>query len=1155
MPSTVGGLPRAPAPPPAPKPSAPSGIGGASIGNFKAPPVPSVGGAVAAGAAAGQRALAPTASLTGVPGGAQVSNFKNSPAYKQAIIGVFEHQPQAQRRAIIAGAIKNPTPEGKIILGLLNQQFKQQGGGLVGSLSISPSGTLGIKQGPSGLDQIGNLITKGFQTDFGGGSGKGPGGSVGAAVANPMFGGAKGGIGLAKNFGSDALNLVPQTVQGGANVVSDLWQGKYGAAAGQLVDPFVSMFMHPAQSFYQHPLYTGLMASGVESALGRGLGAVGRSGALGASVKAAAGTAREPLQLGGDISGAPFPITDQRSYTPNVINKGLFQKPYEAYLRKRGFNPNVSRPAPGGVPKFIQRSLNAGLDARLRRIPDEMTAMRQMAGREVRAETNNLFKKYQPKQHQDLVSFINQRVIRDKARAAEDLQKEINRLKAAQSGARLAKTFANRRQVRTLDLALKALHGDPNALDGAFAASDEIVHHMNNLDARAISRGILNADQAQRSKLFPYAQAHMGARYDGNSLVNPDGSPLSTDAILQHLEDNNVSDPSYVGHYPQPGAFWNFYQRYRFARGTKGGMARTGKAFAEGNYDHTYKAMVGMAAKTNEAVTKAGLHDAIVNRLGIGKPKALQAEGENGMFTPEEARVAAHAYQVDDHGNPVPGNPELVPITAYPKGAPEIIHSIQNPAELEHANGYELAVLERALHDAATRTDQERNVVLIPKVMADQFKKQFSPAGPVMGKVGHVTQQFRRTVLPYSVHWMTQIGSEAVFRSMIAGVFDPRSRGVGRQLMRTLKETPEGQAALREMVNATFYNRHDPLARFNPNPNALVAGAKTFPPTRALIAAHNAYANNVGYLMGGLEREFRIMGLGKVARRQVQEFTGAYQTGIRLQGQNLAMLAEKLKTDPTLVASFGRQVDDIFGKYNKLSPAVRAATQSFLPFVPWYLNAAKFVLWNLPVKHPVASALLASLRVTMANDLALGKQAPLNAYQEQAIAKFLPWGVLPQPATSTTGTAGPTPLGQAIDTAAGFVGPQVTGAYNVLHGLNVFGDAALRGPTGDVKANSTPAIEAALEQVLESLVPGARYVRLAEEGGAPAYGTSTILNPQPKPGGTGGASQVLNRIFNPFYAFQRAGTASTGGRGGSLIPSVSSLLPSTSNSSLGIPTP
>jgi hypothetical protein len=283
-----------------------------------------------------------------------------------------------------------------------------------------------------------------------------------------------------------------------------------------------------------------------------------------------------------------------------------------------------------------------------------------------------------------------------------------------------------------------------------------------------------------------------------------------------------------------------------------------------------------------------------------------------------------------------------------------------------------------------------------------------------------------------------------------------------------------------------------------------------------------------------LEHNARLMGLGKLAHREIQSFGFSWQNAVHLQGRSLAQLAERLKADPALVAKFGREIDNIFGKYNKFTPMQRAMIQSVAPFLPWYLNAAKFVLWNLPAHHPVASALLASLRQTVNQDIQDGKQAPLNVWAMQELARISPFGIFTPP--STKPSTGAAIAGQQF---TGAILPQAESSLFELMGRSPFLDGPLKqaptpgakygtnGFSGDVNAPSGPATAAAVENLLESFLPLARYVRLAEAGGKKTYGTSTIVSPQVKPGqGKASVGSTLARIFNPFYSVESSQSAS-----------------------------
>lgn len=1054
---------------------------------------------------------------------------------RQAVRDVFLHQSPAQQASILKG-VKAGRGDAQTRLGVQD--------GLKG---LSQSGKRSLAQalaglGPTAIDrELGKVVKifnpKNVYGSGGAGSSTQEGGLL--ASAAPTFGTQantdKGALTVLKNTGKDIYNLPAGTVEGLYGVGKDIATGHEGNAFHAVVDPYVQLFENPGKMLSEHPINSLLMLAGPKAAVGRIGGAVARTGALGERAAEFASTAREPLKLG-TAAGSEAPIEEARSYSPDVITTAM-QKARESYLRKRGRNPNVSYSASKFIPKVVRQGFNIGQEAKLNRIADEMTAVRQMAGREERGAALNAVRKNAPdKDVQNIVSHVLQGVVRKPETAVEDIGKEINRLKAAHTGKRTTGEIFNRRQVRDLQTALK----HPEKISEAFKAAAEIRQRIKAQDAYLVSHGLLDPEQAARRAVLPYAMAHMDAHYDPvtQRFVTSSGETLPTEEVLQHLKANGVPDPAYVGHFPGKVSPTRFYSTYKMARGSLGHSPLTGKAFQTGAYDHSFEGLAGQVASRAEAVTKASLHDRVVNRLGITMPKEMRAELlksthdskeraliEKGLMTKDEANRLARASMVDDHGNPVPGALELTPISTAPAHVMGLIKDLQKPNELNHVSSIELRALSHAIDDAQHSTT--RNVVLIPSVAAHRFAEQFAKTDSTFRSIGKVTQQFRRTVLPYSTHWMMQIGSEAGLRSLLAGALDPRYLRDGRALMKRLQDTEDGRAALMEMVNATFYNERDPLAIHNPNRGPVSAAAHAFPPTRAILAAHNIYANKIGHVMYTLEHNARLMGLGKIAHREAAEFEQSWKHSVVLQGQALDQLASKLKADPALVAKLGRQIDETFGKYNKFSPKVRAAVQSYAPFLPWYLSAAKYVLWNLPAHHPVASSLLAAMRQTVNQDMQDGKQAPLSVYAMQELARISPFGIF-SPDSTTPSLAGAV---KGQDLVPGGLLPEAQGALYNWAGLNSFGEGPLKSPSGDVKAQSGPALAAAAESLFESFFPGASKIREAQEGGKPAYGTSTILSPEPEPGK--GQTSVANRIFNPLYAFERSegGGGNYGGTG------------------------
>jgi hypothetical protein len=628
-----------------------------------------------------------------------------------------------------------------------------------------------------------------------------------------------------------------------------------------------------------------------------------------------------------------------------------------------------------------------------------------------------------------------------------------------------------------------------------------------------------------------------------------------------------IPDPMFVGHYEDKATPGQFYSRYHLSRGNLSQGRRTGAAWLSGGYDHTYGGLAGQMAARAQALVKAAIHDRLVRNSFIKpadylrkdiakvwakaradmegasvterarierKARAQAEELRSGMFTHSEAKQYMEAQPRDDYGNLVPGEIELTPIRAAPANAIDWVQEqgLQDPMQLQSINDLELRAVRRAVAEGANDTNQARNIVLAPKILVDQLLKQYEPRGRLERGVGPWMQKFRNTVLPYSTHWMWQIGTEAALRAALAGIFNPNLIADGKRLQERLMESEAGKWANAEMTGSTFYGQRGTMGIYSPP-----SGLQRIGPVRGIVAAHKWYSEKIGEMMYGFEHTARMAGLGKIARdhaREIREFGHGWQGAIKIEGEVLEQIAQGLEANPALVARFGRKIDQLFGQYGKYSPMTRSIIQSIAPFLPWYLTATKYVFWQLPAHHPIASSLLASLRQTVQQDIKDGKQQPLNPYAAQAFGTLSPFGIFVPEADDVKSFAK-----EAAQKAMSLPLPNVSGAALAAFGLNPFGEA-LKGPGGTVRAFSLPALAQAGNAFAEAHVPLLRQGRNVLEGGRPSYGTSNILSPQPKPGGPEPTvQQILDRVLDPTYSLKRAlkykqstgGTSSYGGGG------------------------
>jgi hypothetical protein len=207
----------------------------------------------------------------------------------------------------------------------------------------------------------------------------------------------------------------------------------------------------------------------------------------------------------------------------------------------------------------------------------------------------------------------------------------------------------------------------------------------------------------------------------------------------------------------------------------------------------------------------------------------------------------------------------------------------------------------------------------------------------------------------------------------------------------------------------------------------------------------------------------------------------------------------------------------MLGKYQRFSPTMRRVTQNMAPFLPWYLNAARFVYHTLPARHPVKTAVLASVERTFQKDWAeqyrdtppgdLMQAIRLKDGGYLPVGRFTPFGAFGE--VSTKGIA------QLLDPIL----PQLSSAIRISAAGQNFAGRPLQLASGDAPdAGMKSAL--AVYSLLESFVPLVQIGRRLQERGETPFDDSTIWAPKTKQGTAyhGGASAraAANRVFNPL---------------------------------------
>jgi hypothetical protein len=599
---------------------------------------------------------------------------------------------------------------------------------------------------------------------------------------------------------------------------------------------------------------------------------------------------------------------------------------------------------------------------------------------------------------------------------------------------------------------------------------------------------------------------HPGDRMSG--LQDEHGNPLLTDDVVAHMERNGVPSPGFVSQRRDQAGARSHFVNWLNGRGTVDSKARTGEATRAGSYDTNYDALTDSLVRSKGQVDATKTFDDFLGRFGSEKP-------EGGSFTWDEAVLAAQERGA------APGGVKWVPVRRAPAKYDEArqadIAAGQDVSSGPNIEQFQVSRIVQATTPPEGKARQARNVVLVPERQLTRFTEHQKSGTSTTGKVGQAgTAAFRNTVLPFSTKWVFGNVAEAVLRSAVNGV-TPVDFWRGGRVMKELKRLDED--AWRQMdvrvKGGLLFGSADKLrvrraaedfeGTSMETPAALATAARQLPIVKQTLDGLGAYQRGVQGLNRGLERAFQQGVIGKRARTEAQEIYGSWGKAVRMQRDVAEEVARGLVGTPKQV-QFARYADEVLGKYGRFSPSTRKVVQTFAPFLPWFLNAARFALWTLPVKHPAKTALLTHVEQEFGKDWQEEhKNLPpgdlrLNPVRKDGgvvnVGRFTPFGAF---------TGGP-------ETAADAVLPQISGFVSALNGRSFTG-ANLRYQDGsDPKSK---AVALAFYSLVESSIPGVQLARRLQEHGNSAFDDSTVFAPKTKPGTSHGSS-AANRVFNPL---------------------------------------
>lgn len=612
--------------------------------------------------------------------------------------------------------------------------------------------------------------------------------------------------------------------------------------------------------------------------------------------------------------------------------------------------------------------------------------------------------------------------------------------------------------------------------------------------------------------------------------------------------------PAFISHQGRGAAgsrFVNFSGMRGPQRTTVDAHRRTGEAARRGTGDVTERGVVDSLVHTAGAISAVENFDRIMARFG-----SKRHDGE--LFTPEEAELEIRARTEGLNARTPEVEWGAYSVAPQRYGAERIAEIGQS---IDAAPGSSPSGL---VPDAlrALKGDEDpgrRNVILLPKAVAETIMKHQSPTTSDLARGAQAfTNVFRGTVLPTSTKWLFGNAAEMALRLALQhGPMAIADVAHGRRLMKALEEADSPIAAqLRVMTqggqhfgSATRLSVYRDASMFKDPVTKQIAQiahgirqgelqGMTSRDLRALgrvgpkavFDGYKMFSDRVIQLNKALEQQGQAAVVGKLARREAQEMTRSWAKSLLLQGKTFDALVNSDRVNSVeWAAKAAREIDKTLGKYSRFSPQMRRLVQTMAPFLPWYLNAARFVYWTLPKENPVKAALLARVEATFDEEMQQQADAlppgDLGANPRRGdggivpVSRYTPFG-----AFTSFGRDYESVLQESVSPIL----PQFSTPFTIAVFGENFAHRALKKQDGSDVSQGDRAAMAAYS-LFESAVPFMQIARRMQEHGETGFDDSTVFAPRTKPGTASGRS-AADRIFNPVsptYLAARSGTTSS----------------------------
>jgi len=738
------------------------------------------------------------------------------------------------------------------------------------------------------------------------------------------------------------------------------------------------------------------------------------------------------------------------------------------------------------------------------------------------------------------------------------LEKSRQRLVGAQSSRR------GRRQGEARKDALKSARGErPEG-----KATPEERAKLAEID-RAIKQARKEAGEAaQQARKAEHALKRTPLPKTRAGVRTSEGKGLSDADIERALRDRGRDPESvaYLPHVPPGNAAYH-------ARAKPGDRpvidkpgpegTRTGEAYRKGATEASADLIQQQGVKLATQINKAEQLDALVQERGLVHPdfpdiEAKAARGDaltpreqrllkrGGYFTGKEAEEYAKRV-LEDEGT------ELVAMRAYADRLSETTKELirgqeQNPAAMESLHRHLLN--DRIIPTAELSKEGARNVVLVPAALVKRLEDHLAPAGEIEKFLQMVNRPFRFAVLaqprwltgnfvePYLVRLPT-VGSGAI---NVPGMLNDIR--IAQKTLKRMERSgdPKTRAAAKEIraqhLGGLLANRGLSNRRTFEDTKAYKSMVSKLPAVKHLYelahkAGQVAFAPGRAYFWANrelIEKWAQKASLGRSIRRDAHEYFGSMRKAVRFGEEAAEEAARGLTNTPTQLR-FLREQQILLGKYGDFSPRLRRAVQGPMPFLPWALNAARFVYWTMPAHHTALTALLVKTSEVFADEWEKEHADLPPSLQESSLAfdrRRDDGGFTPGIRYTPYGLTAPITQGnfEAVDQSL----PAIAGPINALKGLDPFNrpltaERTAENPEGKVRGWGKVGV--AGNQLFEALTPYISQIRRLREGGSTGLSTSNVFDPDVKPN-----TDYMSGARRTYDPFRPTYVNPPGGKGG-----------------------